>query len=466
EISKLSPRLQRMRMKLYRYDLDVTYKPGKELFIADALSRIKSEEDKECKLIDNFEVSTIDEAVDVSAITIEKIRNDMESDQTLNEVAKYVVEGWPNKINFLNNEVKQYYHLKDRLTVVDGILFMDNKIVIPKKQRNETLETLHESHLGMVKSKARAREVMFWPGINKDIEMMIKKCYICLKHRNEQQKEPMIITPLPRLPWSKVGVDLFELKGMHLICVDYYSKYPEVVTLSNTTAKSIILKLKGVFARFGIPEELVSDNGPQFTSEEFKEFMKSWNIKHTTSSPHYPQSNGQVERCIQTVKRLIKKATESGCDPHLALLEYRTTPLADIGFSPSQLLMNRRLRSKLPSTEEQLKPAIPQHMECKMNENKEKQCKYYNRGSKELQKLEYGMPVLFKKGGKWICGIISNVHNAPRSYWVKTEDGSSYRRNRKQILIDTSAEIFTRMSDKVNEKARKQIPSSDRVLRP
>ncbi len=99
--------------------------------------------------------------------------------------------------------------------------------------------------------------------------------------------------------------------------------------------------MKSVFARHGIPEVVVSDNGPQYTSQEFEEFAKTWNFQHQISSPAYPQSNGLAERTVQTVKNLLEKAKASGEDPYLSLLSCRNTQTSDAG-SPSQLLMNRR----------------------------------------------------------------------------------------------------------------------------
>ena len=163
----------------------------------------------------------------------------------------------------------------------------------------------------------------------------------------------MIASPLPDYPWQKMGSDLFQLQGDHyLLVVDYFSRFPEVVKLSSTTARSVVVALKSIFARHGIPEILFSDNGPQYDSLEIETFASSYGFSHDTSSPHYPQSNGQAERTVQTVKRLLKKAE----DPFLALLIYRSTPLSWCGLSPAELLMGRRVRANLPQTKQQLIP--------------------------------------------------------------------------------------------------------------
>ena len=156
-------------------------------------------------------------------------------------------------------------------------------------------------------------------------------------------------TPLPDYPWQKVGSDLFELNGKpYLITVDYFSRYPEVTTLSSTSSLSVITALKSSFARYGIPEIVATDNGPQFSSQEFKLFAREYNFHHQTSSPHFPQSNGQVERGVKTVKKLLKDAK----DPHLSLLAYRSTPLPWCKLSPAELLMGRNIRSNIPQVQE------------------------------------------------------------------------------------------------------------------
>ena len=146
--------------------------------------------------------------------------------------------------------------------------------------------------------------------------------------------------------------------------IDYFSRYIEVTKLTQETSNAIITHLKSIFARHGIPQEVVTDSGPQYSSKEFYQFSKQYSFKHTTSSPHFPQSNGEAERGVQTAKQLLKKSD----DPHLALLSYRTTPIPTIGCSPAELLMNRKLRSNLPTMEHELKPKIPDYSKIEMKE--------------------------------------------------------------------------------------------------
>lgn len=131
----------------------------------------------------------------------------------------------------------------------------------------------------------------------------------------------MIPTDTPDYPWQNVGTDLFQLKGdTYLLVVDYFSRYPEIKKIASKTSLNIISALKPFFARFGIPETVLSDNGPQYASHEFQEFSEAYDFNHVTISPLFPQSNGQAERTVQTVKRLLKESP----DPDMALLTKRT----------------------------------------------------------------------------------------------------------------------------------------------
>ena len=204
------------------------------------------------------------------------------------------------------------------------------------------LKLIHVSHEGIVKCKQRGRDILFRPGMSSQIEEKVSQCSLCAQFQRAQPREAMIIQDLADRMWSKVGTDLFEYNGVHyMLCVDYYSKWIEVAKLDNLTSGNIICHLKSQFARYGIPDELLSDNGPQYASSASTDFRKSYGFVHTTSSPHFPQTNGEAERAVQTIKNLLKKAK----DPYKGLLNHINTPLDGINLSPAQLLMGRRLKT-------------------------------------------------------------------------------------------------------------------------
>lgn len=196
---------------------------------------------------------------------------------------------------------------------------------------------------------------MWWPGLSSQIDKLVHNCPHCAKYRTPR-KEPLVPSTLPDYPWQKIGTDLFVLnRTTRLLAVDYFSRYPEVVKLTYLTSQSAITALKSLFSRFGVPQEATSNNGQQYGSQEFADFATSYAFVHTTSSPYFPQSNGHVERAVQTVKNLLKDAG----DPYLALLAYRSTPLPWCGLSPAELLMGRQIRSNLPQLTETLTPKWP-----------------------------------------------------------------------------------------------------------
>ena len=208
---------------------------------------------------------------------------------------------------------------------------------MPPKLQRETLQKIHAGHLGIEKSKKRVKASVWWPGVGLQIEQFVQKCPVCVKE-SQATREPLIPTDLPKFPWQVVGTDLFEYqKTNYVVVVDYFSRYPEIVKLTTTTSASVISALKSVFARHGVPEIVKSDNGPQYSSSEFQSFASSYDFRHITSSPKFPQSNGEAERCVQTVKNLLKKSE----DPYEALLSYRATPLSWCDLSPAELCMGR-----------------------------------------------------------------------------------------------------------------------------
>lgn len=225
-------------------------------------------------------------------------------------------------------------------------------------------------------------------------------------------------------PWEKVGLDLFQLAGKkYLIAIDYMSNYPEVALLNSCTSSSVIMHLKSFFARHGIPRRVISDNGPQFASFEFRQFAQAYDFSHITSSPYFAQSNGKAEKGVQIIKRLWAKSLESNSDPYLALLNYRSSPLIN-GRSPAELLMNRTLRTRVP----RVKATLP------VRTAQSQQKRYYDREAHDLPPLKVGNVVRLRSSNRWNTkGAIQN-QVAPRSYAILTEDGKQFIRNRRHLL--------------------------------
>lgn len=267
------------------------------------------------------------------------------------------------------------------------------------------------SHLGYEKCLLRAKELYFWPELNNQLKNIISNCQACLTYRKGNSKEELCPHDIPNKPWLKVGTDLFWFNGnIYLLVVDYYSKFIEIVELKSTLSTSIINHIKGIFSRYGIPETLVSDGGPQFSSTEFANFSREWCFSHVTTSPYNSQSNGQAERAVQTIKYLLKICSYSGSDYRLALIEYLNTPINNNLPSPSEILLSRKLRSVLPDPkyfeDTQINP-VRKKLQYRQNTYKT----YYDLGARNLKPLDIGQKVKIRDliNKKWVPGVVEKL---------------------------------------------------------
>ena len=229
-----------------------------------------------------------------------------------------------------------------------------SRILVPAALRRHTLARLHDSHRGVEATKRRARQTVFWPGIESDIANTVAACESCQVLRPSQQQEPLHNDDHPSRPFESVSADFFQVAGKSfLVIADRLSGWPVVVPCkSDTTTSSTIRYFCRYFREVGVPLRLRTDGGPQFTSSDFADFTKRWGVHHITSSPHYPQSNGHAEAAVKAVKHLILKTAPSGnidCEAFdRGLLELRNTPNHS-GRSPAQVLYGHPLRTCVPA---------------------------------------------------------------------------------------------------------------------
>ncbi|XP_064621114.1 uncharacterized protein K02A2.6-like [Lineus longissimus] len=439
-IHKLSARMQRMRLRLQHYDLKLVYRPGREMFLADTLSRaFVSDTNPQDLFDDKIEVNLLNIASHISDAKLEEFKSATDADPTLQSLKNTVMQGWPDDKQDVPLELTPYFPYRDEITLADNLLLKGDRLVVPETLRANLLKRIHETHMGIVKSKQLARDILFWPGMGQQIEDTVSRCTACQTARKSQPAEPMIPHNIPDLPWSKVATDMFEYRSKeYLLTVDYFSKFPEVCILPTLTSQSVITALKASFSRFGIPNDVISDNGPQFSSREFSDFSKAWGFRHTTSSPGYPQSNGQVERAIQSIKDIFKKCEQSCDDPSIALLNFRNTPLDGVGQSPAQLLMSRRLNSKLPILPNLLKPKVVDNAHEKLTDRQNRQKQYYDKrvSNSTNADIHPGDAVRFRTlRGQWKYGTVQDkLPDVPRSYNIQTPEGKSFRRNRRHMF--------------------------------
>ena len=342
-------------------------------------------------------------ALPASRGKLEDITQCQHQDQKTRQVINFTENGWPASIapDLLEFHAARGYLSTTNDRTTKPLLMYNNRLVIPEAMRREMLKKIHDDgHLSLVKCRQRIAESVWWPGINGQLKAWIDRCGFCQEHRRRQHAEPLQPTELPERPWSQIGVDFACYEGrQYLVVVDYFSRWLEVLHMTSTTSARTIDRLRGLFARFGIPETLRSDGGPQFTSHAFAEFAATYGFTHRVSSPHNPRSNGTVERAVQTAKRIIQQP-----DPTLALLAYRNTPLEVTGHSPAQLFMGRHLRTRLPVHPDNLVPQWPDFAALREHHQHEKfrqKEKYDGRhGAVRLAPPASGGPVRVRHDGE------------------------------------------------------------------
>ena len=252
--------------------------------------------------------------------------------------------GWPSTIKEILQVLHPYWTFHEELTIEDGLILKGTRIVVPSKPWETILTQIHDSHLGLQKCKLHAMQSVYWPGINDQLKQLVLNCQLCLKY-SRSKKKPDTSSSLGQ----EIPTDIFHFEGdSYLVLVDYTSCFPIVCKLKSMTAQHIADHIKQIFAKYGWPNTIVSDNGPCYTSETFKELMKEYQANHITSLPHYPQSKGLAEKYVQIMKNLFYKAKEEGQDLHKCLMIDRNTPLSSHLQSPMQILSSRSTRSILP----------------------------------------------------------------------------------------------------------------------
>ncbi len=449
-----------MLLRVQPYALNVQYKQGSLLYIADTLSRHYLPNSEPEINEDEYEIHIVETGT-ISKSAYDRLIAETKNDQELSKLYKVIMNGWPDGKTKLPVE-EPYFNFRDELSTQDGLIFKGERIIIPQSMRQEIMERIHIGHLGKEKCKARARASVYWPGISTMIDEMLDSCSTCLRFQRSQQKEPLLPLEVPERPWQTIGADYFYYKGQdYLLIVDYFSKYPEVLRVNQKTAEATIKAMKETFARHGIPEKIIADNMP-FDSRAFRAFCEDWELEVITSSPHYPKSHGQIERFVQIMKQMLRKAEDAGQDAVSALLELRNTPVSEVGLSPSQLLMSRRLRSPIPVAKNLLKPETEEKIREKLLQRQLRQKYYYDKGSKPLSELKPGDTARVRRGREWEPAVVIGQHDTPRSYDVITSDGKTLRHNRSHLLFTKEPPpTIGRPVDMPETSSAQQIPVPD-----
>ena len=428
------PRLQRLLLRIQGYDYRVIYRPGEEAIVPDVLSRLpnpsESGEISHDLRVDDIELDLIN----FNQTKQEILRTETRRCPIMSTLTETVLEGWPKSIKELPTDIRVFWPFRDTIGIEDGVIFKGKQVIIPASMREDILNQLHDGHQGIEKTRLLARDTVYWPNINDDITRMVGACPLCQELQVRNTKEPLLQTEIPPKPWTLLGTDLFEIKGRYFVIIsDYFSKFPIVRELSSPISSASVTKVMAEMCGiFGRPNEIRSDNGPQYSGEAFKSFCRDWEIKHTTSSPHYSKSNGFIERQIRWIKPMIKKCLKNNQSINKALLIIRATPIDSKVPSPAELLMGHKITTFLPShTEED--ESMREHLRDKQRQMK---TQYDKTARKEdLPPLYPGQNIrVFNKAEKsWHPGTVIEKCLEPRSYMIKTPFGSEQRRNRSHI---------------------------------
>ncbi|XP_064469911.1 uncharacterized protein K02A2.6-like [Ornithodoros turicata] len=349
-------RMQRWALILMNYTFDIEYVPTAKFGNADGLSRLPEGPDKlfdtdmEKGVFDVFltEVNAVlDHTVSILPITVEDIAEATRQSTLLARVAEAVSEGWPTNVDA---DVKPYHVRRTELTLHKGCLLWGLRTVIPPKFRNSLLSILHEGHVGQTKMKMLARSYLWWPGLDRDIEEQVKSCGPCAAVAAQEVPVPLHQWEPAEKPWARLHADFADLDGKrYLIVIDAFSKWPEIAHLTNTTAAHTSTSFSEMFLRNGLPEVLVTDNGPPFTSKDFSRFLQANGIKHILTPPYHPQSNGLAENFVRTFKTALRRSTEEGRKDTVRdfLFKNRVTPHVTTGRPPCGMLNGRHYRHTL-----------------------------------------------------------------------------------------------------------------------
>uniref|UniRef100_A0A914IEX9 RNA-directed DNA polymerase n=1 Tax=Globodera rostochiensis TaxID=31243 RepID=A0A914IEX9_GLORO len=398
-------RLQRWALTLANYDFTIQYVKSENFGQADVLSRLvashRSDEDHIVAHThvdeEHYNVDDVTEYVYMAnleslPVSSEEVSEHTGTDELLQQVVGYVRSGWPDKCPA--NDLMPFFQKRNTLTTVGGSLLTGNRVVIPQQLRRRVLVAVHFSHPGVVRMKALARSHVYWPGMDHGIEQMVKQCSECQSAAKLPPKAPSLYGRSNIFDPRRCFI---QMAGNHRNALH--------------TARSTITALSRVFHRYGTPVELVSDNGPPFSSYEFQQFCNQNGIKHSFSPPYQPHCNGQAERMVDTFKRQAKKNASSPAQDWISnfLFAYRTTPSQLLqGLTPAELFLGRKLRTPLS----RLQPAREKNVEVHRDQYREQMRKQYGRRHGAVDRhFEVGSPVLTLNYGRmgrpaWLEGKI------------------------------------------------------------
>ena len=364
-----NPRLFRLKQRTLMWRYRIIHVPGSTIPAADAASRYPSattrpaishvlaairtpagiEDDMELTVLAAAQTSVST----LGATTWERVQAETRRDENLQRLVTLIQTGLPTSRDDIPEALQSFWQFRDRLSTIDNVVMMDSRVVVPPALQSEVLRTLHAAHQGTSKMSSRAQGAVFWPGISSDIEATRNACHECWRMTPSQPPMPPVPPCVPARPFQAIAADYCVARGTsYLVIVDRFSGWPHIVA-SRSGAAGFGRALVNYFASYGVPEELSSDGGPEFTAKETAALLRRWGVHHRVSSAYHPRSNGRAEVAVKSMKRLLTSHTTADGDlateaVAAGLLTYRNTPDAETGLSPAQIVFGRNLRDLLP----------------------------------------------------------------------------------------------------------------------
>ena len=396
-----NPRLQRLKEKTLRFRFSICHVPGKLNKVADAASRYPTTQPEEGDTLGQLdfmlmeptekevndslameqEVLGLSEAavyglymsdtprpasilaLQAQAVTWELVKQKSSEDTQLQSLLQLMQSGLPEDSSQWPPELRSFFPAKAHLSAQAPVILYKERVIIPASLRSEVLEALHSSNGGISSMTARASSSVWWPGITADIERVRQNCSSCDRVAPSQPAAPPSQLPSPDYPFQQICSDFLTYGGhSYLIIVDRFSSWPSVFKVPNVGADQLVKHLRHQFETYGASEELASDGGLAYVAATTQSFLKQWGCRHRLSSAYFPHSNLRAEQGVKLAKKLIRDNTDrSGSLDNdkfaRALLNYRNTPLRDIGKSPAQIVTGHQLRDHLPANPMSYKPS-------------------------------------------------------------------------------------------------------------
>ena len=433
-------RLQRFRERVMDLAFNVEWVEGKSHLIADALSRYPIPHNERTKE-QAYLVSPVLHSLDPNLSGLVAAAKACDTYQRL---INAVTNGADFKLIPATDPISIYKSVRDNLSLHDSglLVYNSDRLVVPVSERPHILELLHMGHSGIVKTRALARQLYYWPFMSRDVKDMISRCPACQEHLPHQRPQPLTETKA-NAPMEHTSADLFSLAGKnYLVLADRYSGMVWADRLSSTSTSAVTNCLDKWLYETGFPRYLRTDGGPQFRGP-FEEWCQKHSIIHEVSSPYHPQSNGHAEAAVKTAKFLLDKVDAKLDAFRQHLFAWRNTPRPD-GFAPADLFYGRRQRSQLPSIRADTCDPDAASAREKLRSTAKAN---FDAHAAALPPLQAGQTVLFSSKGKGTAwggkATVQAARPDGQSYHIQPEDGSAATIRNRALLRSVPEEDNT-----------------------